>query len=316
MAKLLVVDPLLTTPEFGVGPGWLGSEHEVITPGSYDVDDLAPLLADAAVLLTAHYPVTAQMLAHTRGLGLVAKPGAGVDNIDVAAATQRGVVVTNVPGARGRAVAEHAMFMLLYLVRHAWMRGDPAWKGTSGLQLGGKTLGIVGYGDIGTKLVRMGAGFDMRVLVHSRTADPTRTPDVEVTFVDRDELYRRSDALILCMPLTPQTQAMIDEKALRAMKPTAILVNVSRGPAVVTDDLLTVMSQGHLHSAGLDVTDPEPLPSDHGLWHLPNVLISPHNAGRTRESQQAALSRMRENVETFLDGGRPPDQVSSSGPSA
>ncbi|HSJ50065.1 MAG TPA: NAD(P)-dependent oxidoreductase, partial [Actinomycetota bacterium] len=114
----------------------------------------------------------------------------------------------------------------------------------------------------------------------------------------------------LCVPLTEETRGMIDRAALAKMRPRAHLVNVARGPVVVTDDLLEALREGRIAAAGLDVTDPEPLPPDHGLRRLPNVFISPHNAGRTVESQAEALERMRENVRLVLAGKPPLDPVS------
>jgi phosphoglycerate dehydrogenase-like enzyme len=309
VARLLVVDPILVTTQFGIDAVWAGPEHETVIPDGFDLDDLRPHLGSAGAILTAHYPVTAAMMELAPDLRVISKPGAGVDNIDVAAAADRGVVVTNVAGARGRAVAEHALFLMLYLARHGWMRDDPAWQGTNAAQVGGRTLGIVGLGAIGSDLARFGHGLGMFVLAHTRTPDPARVPDVPVAFVERDDLLRRADFVVLCAPLTDETRGMIDRSALALMKDDARLVNVSRGPLVVTDDLLETMREGRLAGAGLDVTDPEPLPPDHGLRRLPNVLITPHNAGRTVESQAEALDRMRTNVRLVLSGQAPLDPV-------
>ncbi len=316
MARILTVDPLLLTPEYGVGPDWAGPEHEVVTPEGFASEELAPFLSRAEVLLTAHAPVTADMMDQAPHLRLIAKPGAGVDNIDVAAAAARGITVTNVSGARGRAVAEHALFMMLYLARHAWMKHDPAWKGTTSIQLGGKRLGVVGLGAIGSLLARFGHGLGMEILAHTRTPDPNRVPGVPLAFLDQQALLRQSDFVVLCMPLTAQTRGMIDGRALAAMKADAYLINVSRGPTVVTDDLLAVMARGHLAGAGLDVTDPEPLPPTHGLWAIDRVLISPHNAGRTEESQAVAMERMRQNVRLVLSGQEALDPVHPGQPAA
>ena len=305
MARILVIDPLLTTDTFGVGPGWAGPGHEVVVPETFTADEVGRLLTDAEAILTAHTPVTAAMIGQAPRLRLVAKPGAGVDNIDVGAAAARGIVVTNSRGTRGRAVAEHALFMILYLAHHGWMQDDPRWVTTDSVQLGGKRLGIFGAGAVGSLLARFGEGLEMEVLAN----DPARPAGLPVRFVDRAELLSESDVVVLCMPLTPQTRGMIDRPALESMRPGAFLVNVSRGPAVVTDDLLAAMSVGRLAGAGLDVTDPEPLPPDHGLRRLPNVLISPHNAGRTRESQAASVARMRENTLKVLAGEDPLDPV-------
>jgi phosphoglycerate dehydrogenase-like enzyme len=309
VAYLLVVDPLLVTSEFGVDEGWASPDHEVVVPDAFGLDALRPHLERADAVLTAHAPVTDAMLAVAPNLRLIAKPGAGVDNIDVAAATARGVVVTNVPGARGRAVAEHAMFMVLYLARHGWMRDDPAWQGTTSVQLGGRRLGIAGLGAIGGHVARFGHGLGMELVAHTRTPDPDRIPGVPVRFVGRDELFARSDFLVLCVPLTDATRRMVDGAALRSMRPDAFVINVSRGPVVATEDLLEAIREGRIAGAGLDVTDPEPLPPDHGLRSMPNVLISPHNAGRTFESQAEAMRRMLENVRSVLAGGAALDPV-------
>ena len=309
IARILVVDPLLISEGFRIGADWAGPEHEVLIPEGFDLEHLRSLLPEAAALLTAHAPVTEEMIALAPALRLVAKPGAGVDNIDVAAAARRGVTVTNVAGARGRAVAEHALFLLLHLSRRGWLRDDPAWRDTLATQLGGKSLGIVGLGEIGAHVARFGEGLGMQVIAHTRTPDPDRAPGVAVRFVDLDTLLREADAVILCAPLTDATRNMIDRRALGMMKEDAYLINVARGPLVSTEDLLEVMRAGHLAGAGLDVTDPEPLPEDHGLHSLPHVLISPHNAGRTIESQTEALARMRENVRLVLSGSPPIDPV-------
>jgi phosphoglycerate dehydrogenase-like enzyme len=309
MARILLVDPLLAGEGFGIGPGWAGLDHEVVIPSGYRIEDIRPSLPGAEAILTAHAPVTEEMMALAPGLRLVAKPGAGVDNIDVAAAARRGVTVTNVPGARGRAVAEHALFLLLHLARKAWLRGDPAWRDALATQLGGKSLGVVGLGDIGTHLARFGHGLGMPVVASTRTPDPDRVPEVPVRFVDIDTLLQEADAVVLCAPLTDATRGLIDREALAKMKDQAFLINVARGPLVATDDLLDAMRAGRLAGAGLDVTDPEPLPKDHGLRSLPHVLISPHNAGRTRESQADALQRMRANVLRVLAGEPPLDPV-------
>ncbi len=194
MARLLIVDPLSVTEEFGIGAGWAGPEHDVVIPPAFAFDDLKPSLGSAEGILTAHGLVTEEMMALAPGLRLIAKPGAGVDNIDVDAAVARGIMVTNVRGVRGRSVAEHALFMMTYLARHGWMRDDPAWQGTTSVQLGGKTLGIAGLGEIGGHLARFGHGLGMEVIVHTRTPAPDRVSGVPVAFVERPALVERADS--------------------------------------------------------------------------------------------------------------------------
>ncbi|HWL91547.1 MAG TPA: NAD(P)-dependent oxidoreductase, partial [Actinomycetota bacterium] len=176
----------------------------MLIPTGFQIEHLRPLLPEVAAFLTAHAPVTEEMISLAPKLRLVAKPGAGVDNIDLAAAARHGVSVTNVTGARGRAVAEHALFMMLHLARRAWLQGDLAWRDAIATQLGGKTLGIVGLGDIGSHLGRSGHGLGMRVIAHTRTPDADRVPDVPVRFVDLGTLLRESDVVVVCVPLTEE----------------------------------------------------------------------------------------------------------------
>lgn len=128
-------------------------------------------------------------------------------------------------------------------------------------------------------------------------------------FVAREQLFTDADVVVLSLPLTDETRHLVDRQALALMKETAYMINVSRGPVVATDDLVEALQEGHLAGVGLDVTDPEPLPSGHELRSLPRVLISPHNAGRTVESQAEALGRMRDNVRAVLAGEEPRDLV-------
>jgi phosphoglycerate dehydrogenase-like enzyme len=188
------------------------------------------------------------------------------------------------------------------LARKAWLAGDPAWRDALAVQLGGKTLGVVGLGEIGSLVARFGHGLGMTVVASTRTPEPARVPDVPVRFVGFDDLLREADAVVLCVPLTDETRGLVDRAALAASKEGALLVNVARGPVVVTDDLVDALRSGRLGGAGLDVTDPEPLPAEHPLRSMPNVVLSPHNAGRTVESQAEALERMRDNVRSVLAG--------------
>ncbi|MDA1000919.1 MAG: NAD(P)-dependent oxidoreductase [bacterium] len=305
MAKVLLVDRLYGSPQWDLGSGWLGAEHEMVRPPDYELGTILSLLPDVEGILTVFREVGPEMMDAAPGLKVVAKPGIGYDNIDAAAATARGIMVCNVTGVRGRAVAEHAFFMMLYLARNAWMLDDPAWEHTDAVQLGGKTIGIVGLGDIGRHTALIADGFGMKVLAHTRTPDPSRLPDVDVEFLSFDALLPRSNFLVLCMPLLPETQGILNAAALKRMKKDAMLVNVARGPVAVTEDILQALQQGEIAAAALDVTDPEPLPDDHPLRKMNNVLITPHHASRTPETQVAAIERTRENVSRALAGERP-----------
>jgi len=310
VAKVILVDPLYETPQWNVGKDWLGAGNEIIRPSAYTPEAIMPLLGEVEGILTVFKPVTAQMMDAAPRLKVVVKPGAGVDNIDTQAATERGVMVCNAEGVRGLSVAEHAFFMMLYLARHAWMKEDQkTWEHMAHVQLAGKSLGIVGLGDIGRRAARIGNGFGMKILVNTRTPDPAYVPGVAMEFLSFEELLPRADFLLLCMPLSAGTQGMIRAQTLARMQKEAILINVSRGPAVVTEDLLRAIHAGVIAAAGLDVTDPEPLADAHPLRSLPNVLITPHHASRTPECQQAAMDRTAENMQLALAGRRPVNLV-------
>lgn len=306
LAKILVIDERFQRRFARLAEDWPAPEHDVVFPAGWDVEDLRPLLADAEAIITVFRPVERSLLEMAPRLKVICRPGAGVDNVDVGAATERGVAVTNVVGTRGRSVAEHAWFLLLHLARKGWLQRDPSrWQVIDADLLQGKSLGVLGFGDIGRTVARIGHGFGMRIACHTRTPDASRAPDVAVEFVDLDACARRSDVLVLCLPLTGQTRGLVDARFLALMPPGSYLINVARGGIVVTQDLAEALQRGRLAGAGLDVTDPEPLPSDHPLRRLPNVVISPHVAGRTVQTQAAALEVVRASLLSLLEGREP-----------
>ncbi len=310
MSKIAITDPIFgKVHHWDTGSDWLGPGHELVWPETYTPEAMMPLFSDVEAFITCFDLVTAEMMDAAPGLKVIAKPGVGYNNIDVKAATERGVMVCNVEGVRGPAVAEHAIFMMLYLARNTWLKDDPAWETTPMIELRGKTLGIVGLGDIGRHLARVADGFGMKILVNTRTPDPSRVPGVKLEFHSFRELQPLVDFLVLCMPLTDETRGIVCTETIEMMKQSAIFVNVARGPAVKTDDILAAMQAGRLAGAGLDVTDPEPLPGDHPLRAIRNVLISPHHASRTLKTDAAALARTGENVLNALAGKRPVNLV-------
>jgi phosphoglycerate dehydrogenase-like enzyme len=305
--KIVIADPIFSRIEhWDCGPEWFGAPYEVVWPKGYSFDEMKPYLPGAEGIVTCFDPFTAEMMdVCGPSLKVVAKPGAGYNNIDVAAATKRGVMACNAEGVRGRAVAEYAFFHMLWLSRNGWLKGKPEWETTPMLQLGGKVIGIVGLGDIGGHLARMADGFGMKVLVNTRTPDPSRVPGVALEFCSFDELLPQVDYLVLCVPLNSETQGMINYGAISKMRKEAFLINMARGSVVVTDDILASAREGLISGFGLDVIDPEPFPLDHPLRKFNNVLISPHHASRTRETDAAALERTAENIRLALAGERP-----------
>lgn len=306
MAIVLVGDPLLVTPAFNIGEDFFGAAHRVVVPATFSPGPAQEGLAQADVLLTAHEMVTAEVMDAAPQLKLIAKPGIGVDNIDVQAATDRGILVTNAQGTRSQAVAEHGLLLALAAARQL-TAGHSATQPIVALELGGKTLGVLGFGEAGSRVAAVGAALGMRVVSTTRT--PPAATSVPVDFVALDDLFARSDVLVVCAPLTPETNGLVDEQRLRSLPSGAVFVNVARGAIVRTEDLVRVLEDGHLAAAGLDVTDPEPLPEDHALRTMSNVVLTPHVAGRTVQSQARAIGRLRANVAALLDGNTPPDVV-------
>ncbi len=271
-----------------------------------------PPAADA-IYTYGHPTVDAAMLDRLGGVRVVSNFGVGVDHIDVAAAAARGIPVGNTPGVLDGATADQAFALLLAAGRRLvegdrYARGphflhyDPSYM--LGREVHGATLGIVGMGRIGTQVARRGRAFDMTVLYCNRHRRPDAETALPARHVRLDELLAHADYVVLTVPLTAQTHGLIGSAELARMKPTAVLVNVARGPVVDTAALTAALAARTIYAAALDVTDPEPLPRGHPLLALDNVIITPHLGSATEQTRR----RMAEmSVENLLAGlaGRP-----------
>jgi phosphoglycerate dehydrogenase-like enzyme len=237
----------------------------------------------------------------------------GVDNVDVAACTRRGIPVGHTPGVLTDATADLTLAILLATARRLpqaaldardgrWGRWSPT--GWLGAELAGATLGVVGMGQIGQAVARRALGFGMRLTY----AGPTQYPEVDAAlgarFVPLDELLRTSDFVSLHCPLNEKTRGLIDESALRRMKPSAILINAARGPVVDSAALYRALTAGWIAGAALDVTDPEPLPPTHELYAAPNCLIVPHIGSATFGARWRMAALAVENLLAGLRGER------------
>ena len=249
---------------------------------------------------------------HAPRLRGIVRHGVGLDFIPVAAATARGIPVANLPGVNARTVAEYGIATVQHLRRpivHADrdLKSD-GWEAARAVasdyaEMGEATIGIVGVGSIGRALAQIaGQGFGMTVLGASRRSG--RMPDgVEETPLD--DLFRRADAVVLCCPLTEETRGLVDARRLALMKRTSVLVNVSRGAVVVTDDLIAALKDGVIAGAATDVYDTHPLAPDHPLMTCPNVLLTPHLAGITATSAHVTGVRAAEDLLRILRGENP-----------
>ena len=252
-------------------------------------------------------------------LKVVSNFAVGFDNIDVAACTRHGIPAGNTPGVLTETTADFAFTLIAAAARRVpegvdYVR-DGHWKTWGpmllmGVDLHGGTLGIVGFGRIGRELARRGRGFGMRVLYHDvYPASPEEERELGAERVDMERLLRESDFISLHVNLTDETRHLIDADALRAMKPTAVLVNTSRGPVVDTEALADALETGEIFAAGLDVTDPEPLPADHRLVRLPNCIVVPHIASASRVTRGKMAAMAAANVLAGIRGERLPTPI-------
>jgi glyoxylate reductase len=305
MAKVVVIHPL---PEGGLDPL---AGHEILVPeaGALGGSELRDALGDAEALITLLTDrVDAALLAAAPHLSVVANVAVGYDNVDVEAARSAGIVVCHTPGVLDETTADLAFALLLAASRR--MREAAAdleagrWSGWDiGQYLGhdvhGATLGIVGYGRIGRAVARRAEGFGMRVLHHQRT--PTGLPG----YVSRlDELLQVADAVTLHVPSCQSTHHLVDRRRLELMKPTAVLVNTSRGPAVDEEALAEALSAGRLFGAGLDVYENEPAVSPR-LLAEPRAVLLPH-IGSASVATRTAMARLASTDAALVLAGRPP----------
>ncbi len=277
-------------------------------------DELAQRLGEAdGALIVAGERIDDALLAGCSRLKVVANVAVGYNNLDLAACTKHGVAATNTPDVLNESVADHAWALLLAAARRLgeterWLRGG-RWKRWTfdmfpGADVHGKTLGIVGMGRIGSAIARRAAGFSMRVLYHKRKRLPVKQEE-GATWVDKDELLRESDHVILIVPYSESTHHWIGAAELARMKPTAVLVNIARGGVVDDAALVKALRDGRLAAAGLDVYEGEPALNP-GFLELENVVLTPHIASSTAATREAMARLAMRNLSETLAGRRPP----------
>lgn len=289
--KILVISPV-----HEVALRRLEAEHDVVRELNPDQDQLADLVGDCEVLvMRSGVQVDAHVLRRAEHLRFVVRAGAGTDNIDMAVAGQRGIRVMTIPGPGARAVSEMAFALMLSLARNVLEADRSLREGRwrkhemTGRSLGGKTLGVLGAGNIGCRVGRLGAAWGMTVLGTVDRPTPaivTALAAQGIESVSRDELLRRSDYVSLHVPLTDQTRGLIDAEALSLMASDAYLVNLARGGVVDEQALYTALVEGRLAGAALDVHAVEGEGKVSPLAGLPNVVLTPHIGAGTFESQR------------------------------
>ncbi len=317
--NVLVCDPISprgiayfqARPEFTV----------TVLPKRLTEAELLPVLAEAdALVVRSETKVSKKVLEAATRLKVVGRAGVGIDNVDVEAATQRGVVVMNTPAGNTITTAELTFFMLGALARkipgaHATMAAGK-WdrKAFQGTEISGKTLGILGAGRIGTEVARRALAFGMRVVAYDPFLTEVRARQLGLELaMDPDGVYREADFITVHMPVTPETRGMINSESISRMKPGVRIVNCARGEIVNEPDLVAALQSGRVAGAALDVFSVEPLPADHPFRTLPNVILTPHLGASTEEAQEKCGLEVAEIISAFLLTGEVRNAVNLPG---
>jgi glyoxylate reductase len=276
---------------------------------------LAEKLANAdGVLTNIMDRVDASLLDRAPRLKVISQLAVGLDNIDVAEASRRRILVGYTPGVLAKATADAGFALLMAAARRIseserWVRAGN-WKMAFhpmhwlGVDVHGATLGIVGLGQIGLEMAKRGLGFEMRVIYYSRTRKPELERQYGLEYADLFALLRSVDFVSLHLPLTPETRHYISERELRLMKPTAVLINLARGPVVDSHALYKALKENWIRAAALDVTDPEPIPHDDPLLTLDNLVVTPHIGSASLASRREMCLVAARNLVGGLKGQR------------
>ena len=287
----------------------LGPNIEVL---EWDDGPNSEALARAVAFITYGHPrVDGPLMDRAPNLKVVSNHGVGVDHLDCDAAKARGIAVGNTPGCLDASTADMTLALLLAAARNVVV-GDKFARSPEfthydpsvliGYEVTGSTLGIVGLGRIGKQVARRARAFDMRILYHNRRRDEAAERELGVAYRSLDELLAESDFVTLNCPLTAETTNLIGARELALMKPTGILINVARGPVVNHDALLAALKSRRIAAAGLDVTSPEPLPRNHPLLELDNLVITPHLGSASNRTRRRMIEMSIENLNASLRG--------------
>ena len=285
-------------------PDWL----EIAAIGSQDWPAFEREIPDTHIIWHVLEPLTADLMDTAPHLKLIHKLGVGVNTIDLEAAKARGIAVTNMPGANSQAVAEHTITLMMAVLRnllisdelvrkhHGW---DMATEDMDSIgELSGRTVGLVGLGGVGSRVAQICRAFGANVLYTARAPKP----NADAEWRELDDLIAEADILSLNLPLTPETQHLINAARLARMKPGAVLINTSRGGLVEESALTAALQNGHLRGAGLDVFEEEPLARDSTLKQLGNVVLTPHAAWLSQETLDRTAHMATENARRLQAG--------------
>jgi phosphoglycerate dehydrogenase-like enzyme len=286
--------------------------------GTYSPEALARV-ADVDAFIVSAEPINEQILAAAKKLKIVQRLGVGYDSLDLEAARKRGIPCCNVAGVNKEAVAEHTLGMILALAKNLkeadrltraadW--GAARLLTKRSFELKGKTLGIVGFGAIGTSLARRARAFEMPIVYNDiRPIDPKEIEATGARFLEKPELFSTADIVSIHTTLNPTTRNLVDAALIGRMKPTALLACAARGNIVDEAALRDALNAGRIAGAAMDVFSVEPVPPDNPLLHAQNVLISSHLAGMSKESSTRGMTWALENIRRVVERGEPPQWV-------
>lgn len=284
-------------------------------------EDVVARSRDADILLTNKTPLNADSIQQLPNLKFIGVLATGVNVVDLEAARERSIPVSNVPEYSTDSVAQHVMAVILSMIHRPfehstavysdqWQEaGDFSFWLSPLYELSGKTMGVVGYGRIGKRVCELAAAFGMNVLAHNPSyKQKTRLDYLRFDWCPLDQIFRESDFISLHCPLTEETAGLVDSRIIDLMKPTALLINTARGGLINEEQLAKALKEKRIAGACLDVVSQEPIQKDNPLLTAPNCMITPHNAWATMEARQRLMKATAENIEAFL-GGQPINTV-------
>ncbi|MFC4597483.1 D-2-hydroxyacid dehydrogenase [Cohnella hongkongensis] len=311
--KIVVLDGYLLNPG-DLSWSELQCRGEVVVYDRTPPERIAERAEGAEIVLTNKTPLGESEIERLPKLKYIGVIATGYDNVDVRAASSRGIVVTNVPAYSSASVAQLVFALLLELCHRTGLHSEAVHGGewsrsadfsfwrTPLVELEGRTMGVVGLGDIGRRVAKLASAFGMSVLAASRTRKELPPELAGVEQVGLEEAFARADILSLHCPLTEATRGMINRKSLSAMKSSAFLINTGRGGLVAEEELAEALRAGTIAGAALDVLSQEPPPADHPLLGAPNCIITPHIGWATREARSALMRGIVRNVDRYLAG--------------
>ncbi|MBR2560510.1 MAG: D-2-hydroxyacid dehydrogenase [Eubacterium sp.] len=283
---------------------------EVITYEATEPDQLLERIQDAEIIVTKEMPVSAELIsAFPESVKLICEAGTGYNNIDIPAAQAKGITVCNIPAYSTERVAHTAIMMILNLSSSMQIQQAMLAKGdrsnftdhlqVSHVEVNGKTLGVIGAGNIGREVIKVAKALGMHILVYTRTP---REDEEQVRYVSLDTVLSECDYLTLHCPLNKHTRHLINEDALAMMKPSAFIINTGRGALIDEPALIRALQEGRIAGAGLDVQETEPPAEDNPLYTLPNVVLTPHMGWKGLETRQRLISILSDDIHGFLSG--------------